>query len=138
MSNLALTLLIGPGVPVPAPQAVIDALTGISVSHDPTRSGFQLSFAVSKESTLLTTLLPAGYFDPVTTRVVIIATFGGFPNVLMDGLVTQQQLQPSSNPGESVLTITGEDLSLAMDVVALTRPFPAMNELAIVNLVLTP
>jgi hypothetical protein len=135
---ISLTLLIGPGVPVPAPEAVIDALTGVTVSHDPERSGFQLTFAVSKNSTLLTTLLPAGYFDPVITRVVIIVTLDGFPNVLMDGLVTQQQLQPSSNPGESTLTITGEDLSLAMDVVALTRPFPAMPAIAIVNLILAP
>ncbi|MET0309930.1 MAG: hypothetical protein ABW023_14585 [Sphingomonas sp.] len=138
MANLTLTLLIGPAVPVPAPQDVIDALTGVSVSHDATRSGFQLTFAVSKKSPLLTTMLPAGYFDPISTRVVIIATVGGFPNVLMDGMVTQQQLQPSSNPGESTLTITGEDLSVAMDIVSLTRPFPAMNELTIVNLILAP
>jgi hypothetical protein len=133
-----LTLLIGPGVPVPAPQSVIDSLTSVSVSHDAARSGFQLSFAVSKTSPLLTTLLPAGYFDPISTRVVIIATLDGFPHVLMDGLVSQQQLQPSNEPGQSKLTITGEDLSLAMDIVSLTRPFPAMNELAIVNLVLAP
>ncbi|MDT8760895.1 hypothetical protein MZO42_19520 [Sphingomonas psychrotolerans] len=138
MANLTLSLLIGPAVPVPAPQDVIDALTGISVNHGAERSGFQLTFAVSKESPLLTTLLPAGYFDPISTRVVIIATMGGFPNVLMDGMVTQQQLQPSSNPGESTLTITGEDLSVAMDIVSLTRPFPAMNEQAIVNLILAP
>ncbi|PSJ43355.1 hypothetical protein [Allosphingosinicella deserti] len=138
MANLTLSLLIGPAVPIPAPQDVIDALTGITVNHDATRSGFQLTFAVSKDSPLLTTMLPVGYFDPISTRVVIIATIGGFPHVLMDGLVTQQQLQPSSDPGESTLTITGEDLSVAMDIVSLTRPFPAMNELAIVNLILAP
>jgi hypothetical protein len=138
MANLTLTLLIGPAVPIPAPQAVMDSLTGVTVNHDATRSGFQLSFAVSKKSILLTTLLPAGYFDPITTRVVIIATFGGFPHVLMDGLVTQQQLQPSSNPGESTLTITGEDLSLAMDLVTITRPWPAMNEVAVINIMLAP
>ncbi|HEV7661594.1 MAG TPA: hypothetical protein VGO55_17275 [Allosphingosinicella sp.] len=138
MADVTLTLMIGPAVPIPAPQAVVDALTGVTVSHDATRSGFQLSFAVSKKSILLTTLLPAGYFDPISTRVVIIATVGGFPHVLMDGLVTQQQLQPSSNPAESTLTITGEDLSLAMDVVHVSRPFPAMNEVAIVNLILAP
>ncbi|OYY68100.1 hypothetical protein [Sphingomonas sp. 28-63-12] len=138
MGNITLTLMIGPAVPIPAPEAVIDALTNVSISQDTGRSGFQLAFAVSKSSPLLTTLLPAGFFDPITTRVVIIATMGGFPYVLMDGMVTQQQLQPSSNPGESTLTITGEDLSLAMDIVSLTRPFPAMNELAIVNLILLP
>jgi len=138
MGNLTLTLMIGPAVPVPAPQEVIDALISVNVSHDATRSGFQLSFAISKTSILLTTLLPAGYFDPISTRVVIIATVAGFPHVLMDGMITQQQIQPSSNPGASTLTITGEDLSLAMDIVSLTRPFPAMNELTIVNLILAP
>lgn len=138
MGSTSLTLLIGPAVPVPAPAAVIEALTGVSVSHDATRSGFQLSFAVSKTSTLLTTLLPAGYFDPIVTRIVVIATTGGVPNVLMDGMVTQQQVQPSSEPGGSTLTITGEDLSVAMDVASLTRPFPAMDETAIVNLILLP
>jgi hypothetical protein len=138
MANVTLSLMIGPAVPVPAPREVIDALTSVSVNHDQTRSGFQLSFAVSKNSLLLRTLLPAGYFDPVTTRVVIILTMNGFPNVLMDGLVTQQQLQPSSNPGESTLTITGEDLSLAMDLVSFTRPMPAMPDIAKINLVLAP
>jgi hypothetical protein len=138
LKGVHLTLLIGPAVPVPAPEVVIDALTEVSVNHDATHSGFQLTFAVSKKSILLTTLLPAGYFDPIVTRVVIIATLGGFPHVLMDGLVTQQQLQPSSDPGQSKLTITGEDLSVAMDIVSLTRPFPAMPDVAVVNLVLAP
>lgn len=138
LKGVHLTLLIGPAVPVAVPQVVIEALTEVSVDHDATRSVFQLTFAVSKKSTLLTTLLPAGYFDPIVTRVVIIATLAGFPHVLMDGLVTQQQLQPSSEPGQSKLTITGEDLSVAMDIVSTTRPFPAMPDVATVNLVLAP
>lgn len=138
MANFTLSLLIGPGVPVPAPRAVIEALTSVSVNHDQTRSGFQLSFAVSKDSALLKTMLPAGFFDPISTRVVVIATLKGFPHVLIDGLVTQQQLQPSSDPGGSTLTITGEDLSLAMDVVALTKPYPAMPDVATVLAVLAP
>lgn len=138
LKGIILTLMIGPAIPVPAPAAVIDALTAVTVSHDQARSGFQLTFAVSKNSSLMKTLLPAGYFDPIVTRVVIIATVAGFPHVLMDGLVTQQQLQPSSEPGQSTLTITGEDLSLAMDVVSLTRPFTGQNELAIVYQILAP
>ena len=138
MANVTLSLMIGPAVPVPAPEAVVDALTGVTVNHDATRSAFQLTFAVSKKSLLLTTLLPAGYFDPISTRVVIVATLAGRPHVLMDGMITQQQLQPSSNPGESTLTITGEDLSIAMDIVSYTRPLPAMDEYATVNLLLLP
>ena len=136
LKGVTLTLMIGPAVPVPAPPEVIDALESVQVDHDKDRSGFQLTFAVSKKSILMKTLLPAGYFDPITTRVVIIATVAGFPHVLMDGLVTQQQLQPSSEPGQSKLTITGEDLSLAMDIVEVVIPYPALPEVATVNLIL--
>ena len=51
------------------------------------------------------------------TRVIIIVTLGGLPNVIMDGMVTRQELTPSNEPGQSTLTITGEDLSVVMDVV---------------------
>jgi hypothetical protein len=138
LKGVNLTLMIGPAIPVPAPASVMDALTSVSVNHDASRSGFQLTFAVSKKSILLRTLLPAGYFDPISTRVVIVATVAGFPHVLMDGLVTQQQLQPSNDPGQSTLTITGEDLSVAMDVLSLNRPFIAQPDIAIVNQVLAP
>jgi hypothetical protein len=136
LKGVHLTLLIGPAVPIPAPLSVMEALTSVQVTNGKDRSGFQLTFAVSKKSSLLKTMLPAGYFDPMITRVIIIATLGGMPNVLMDGIVTRQELQPSSDPGKSTLTITGEDLSIAMDVVELTIPYPAMEETAIVNLVL--
>ena len=136
LKGVHLTLMIGPALPVPAPREVIEALTSVSVNHDKDRSGFQLSFAVSKKSILLTTLLPAGYFDPIVTRVVIIATVSGFPHVLMDGMVTRQELQPSNEPGQSTLTITGEDLSLAMDLVEFIVPYPAMPAVAKVQTIL--
>jgi hypothetical protein len=136
LKGVHLTVLIGPAVPLPPPRSVMDALLSVQVTNGKDRSGFQLTFAVSKKSPLLTTLLPAGYFDPMITRVIVIATLGGTPNVLMDGIVTRQELQPSSDPGKSTLTVTGEDLSILMDVVELTIPYPAMDETAIVNLVL--
>jgi hypothetical protein len=137
LQGIHLTLLIGPGVPVPAPKVVVDALTSVQVTSSKDTSGFQISFAVSKQSTLLTTLLPAGYFDPISTRVIVIATVGSIPQVLMDGVVTRQELNPSSEPGQSTLTITGEDLSVLMDLIDLTGfPFPAMPEIARVYLIL--
>jgi hypothetical protein len=136
LKGIHLTLMIGPAVPLPAPQFVVEALTSVSVNHDKDRSGFQLSFGVSKKSKLLTLLLPAGYFDPIVTRVVIIATISGVPNVLMDGIISRQELQPSNEPGQSTLTITGEDLSLAMDLVELIIPYPAMPDVAKVNFLL--
>ena len=137
LQGIHLTLLIGPAVPVPAPQAVMDAVTSVQVTSSKDTSGFQLVFAISKNSMLLTTLLPAGYFDPISTRVIVIATVGGMPQVLMDGVVTRQELAPSSEPGQSTLTITGEDLSALMDLIDLTGvPFPAMPEVARVYLML--
>lgn len=126
LKGIHLTLMIGPAVPIPAPQPVIDALTSVQVNSEKERSGFQLTFAVSKKSPLLTTMLPAGYLDPMITRVIMIVTLNGMPNVIMDGIITRQELSPSSEPGQSTLTVTGEDLSVLMDVVEMPfMRFPA-------------
>lgn len=138
LNGINLTLLIGPAVPVPAPQAVMDALSSIQVNSGKDRSGFQLAFSVSNNSSLLTTLLPVGYFDPMLTRVIIMVTLNGMPNVLMDGIVTRQEMSPGSEPGQSKLTITGEDLSVLMDVVTLKRPFPGMNDTLQMLTILAP
>jgi hypothetical protein len=138
LKGIHLTLLIGPAVPIPAPQSVIDAVTSVQVTTGKDRAGFQITFAVSKESPLLKVMLPAGYFDPISTRVIVIVTLNGFPNVLMDGIVTRQELTPSNEPGQSTLTITGEDLSVLMDIVELPKLFPNMPIIAQVNLLLAP
>ncbi len=137
LKGIHLTLLIGPAVPVPAPQVVIDAITSVQVTSGRDRSGFQLTFAVGKKSPLTASLLPAGYFDPMVTRVIIIVTAGGMPNVLVDGIVTRQEIAPSNEPGQSTLTITGEDLSVLMDIVEMPfMRYPAMPEIARVNFIL--
>lgn len=136
LKGVHLTLMIGPAVPVPAPRVVMDALQSVQVTSGKDRSGFQITFSVGKDSPLLKTMLPAGYFDPIVTRVCIIATMRGVPHVLMDGLVTQQELTPSNEPGQSTLSITGEDLSLAMDIVDMVLPYPAMPIIARVYLIL--
>lgn len=138
LKGVHLTLMIGPAVPIPAPESVMNALQSVQVTSAKDRSGFQLVFAVSKESPLLKTLLPVGYFDPMVTRVIVIATVNGFPNVLMDGIVTRQEVSPSNEPGQSTMTVTGEDLSVLMDVVELPKSFPAMPEVAQLYTVLAP
>lgn len=138
LKGIYLTLLIGPGVPVPAPKELIDSLSDIQVTSSKERSGFQISFSTGKNSSIITTLLPAGYFDPITTRVVIIVTLNGMPHVIMDGMVTNHQIAPSNDPGKSTLTLTGEDLSLAMDIIEKIIPYPAMPEVAVIYTVLAP
>jgi hypothetical protein len=137
LKGVHLTLMIGPAVPIPAPQSVMDALTAVQVTSGKDKSGFQLTFAVSKDSPLLKTMLPAGYFDPMTTRVVIVVTLAGFPSVLMDGMVTRHELSPSDEPAQSTLTITGEDLSILMDVVEMPfMRYPGVPDIGKVYLIL--
>lgn len=132
-----LSMLIGPMVPVTAPPSVVDALVSVQVNSGTGRSGFQLSFAAGAHSPLLNTLLPAGYFDPMITRIILVATVNGTPTVLMDGIVTRQEIRPSSKPGESTVTITGEDLSILMDVVEMPfMRYPAQPEAAQIMMIL--
>jgi hypothetical protein len=138
LKGIYLTLMIGPAVPIVAPKMVVDALTAIQITSSKERSGFQLTFSVAKNSPLLTILLPAGFFDPIITRVIIIVTLNGVPNVLMDGLITNQEFSPSNDPGQSTLVVTGEDLSVAMSLVEKIIPYPGFTDDAQVAAALAP
>lgn len=137
LKGIYLTLLIGPGVPVPAPKSVTDALTSVQVNTGGERTGFQLAFSMNKKSLLRQILLPAGFFDPIITRVILVCTLGGVPNVLVDGIVTRHEVAPSNEPGQSTLTLTGEDVSVMMDI--LDMPFmryPALPIAARIQVIL--
>lgn len=124
---MTLGLLLGPIVPLPVPQVLIDSLESarITISSDQ-KSGFQLVFSTAKNSPILTSMLPLGYFDP-PARVIITASIDGNPTVLMDGVITRHELAPSNDPGQSKLTLTGEDLTRMMDLIDFSGfPFPAM------------
>jgi hypothetical protein len=127
LKGLQLSLMIGPVVPIPVARDVIEALQSVQVTTSAgQRSGFQLTFTVGKQSSIGRTLLPAGLFDPMM-RVVVVVTINGSPQVLMDGLITRQQLTPSNAPGQSTLSVTGEDVSLAMSLIDFSGfPFPAV------------
>lgn len=127
LKGMHLTLLVGPVVPLPVPQSVLDALTGIEVTNNTDGpSGFQLTFSVSNKSPLQTIFLVAGGLTPLL-RVVIVVTVNGTPQVLMDGLMTRNDVTPGSEPGKFTLTVTGEDLTKAMDLIDFTGlPYPAM------------
>ncbi len=127
LKGIHLTLMMGPTIAAPVPQPVTDALTSAQVTTSAgQRSGFQLTFTLGKQSLLNRTLLPAGFFDP-KVRVIIVATINGMPNVLMDGVITQQSVSPSNEPGQSTLNITGEDVSLVMDLEHRRETHPNMD-----------
>src|SRR5262249_31668973 len=86
-----------------------------------------LTFGISKKSRLNQLLLPSGYFDP-STRVIITATVNGTPIVLLDGVITRQDIAPSNEPGQSTLSLTGEDLTRMMDLIdSRGIPYPNMS-----------
>ncbi|MFG2296006.1 hypothetical protein [Streptomyces sp. NPDC048603] len=119
-------LLMGPVLAVPVPAPLTDALQSVKVTTTSGQAGgFQLTFAVSARSVIQQALLPAGFFDP-GIRVVLVAVVGGTPTVLSDGIITQQETAPSAEPGASLLTVTGEDLSVLMDVRHVRACHPGM------------
>ncbi|MFL6005905.1 MAG: hypothetical protein ACJ744_06645 [Gaiellaceae bacterium] len=123
-----LQLLIGPGVPVPAPREVIDAVTHVTVESNSgeTQSGFELALKISNRSPLQTLFLLTGGSSIPIFRVVIAVTFKGTTTVLMDGVMTDHELQPESGT-TSTLVVKGKDLTALMDVIPLDGlPYPAM------------
>jgi hypothetical protein len=125
--GLHLTLLIGPAAPVPAPPFLLEALESVEVTHtDEERSGFQITFRAARGdlSDLLDyKLLLLPLLKPFS-RVIILSTVDFVPRVLMDGFITQQQLDPA----KSMFTVTGEDVSVMMDLEEKSAEHPALDE----------
>lgn len=134
--GIQLTLLIGPTVAVPAPPQYMDALQSVQVTHNDTaRSGFQITFQAGRPG-------PASVMDyalislpllKVFNRVILIVTINAIPLVLMDGVITNQQLNPGDQPGTGTITITGEDVSVMMDLEEKIAEHSAQPELVIAN-----
>ncbi|MCP3804192.1 hypothetical protein NLX83_33460 [Allokutzneria sp. A3M-2-11 16] len=136
-TDLQVRLLIGKVAVIPAPAALTDALQSIQVTtSDGSRSGFRLDFAVSKRSIITSTLIPAGLFDP-KTRVILVAIVKGMPQVLVDGVITRQDMNPGNDPAGSTFTVTGEDLSLLMDLTHEHSCYPGLPVQAAVMKALT-
>ncbi len=116
LKGIYLTLLVGPTVPVPVPQPILDALTSVQVTRAAgQRSGFQLTFTFNNRSPLHPLFL-LGTVQTPKLRVIITLTVNGIPDVLMDGIIARSEISPGNQPGQSTLTVTGEDLSVLMDL----------------------
>ena len=125
-----LKLFIGPAVPVPAPRAAVDALekVQVQVNSGDTASGFELTFSLSKRSSLQTLFLLTGGSSIPIMRVVIMVTMGSMSEVIMDGVMTHHEVRPGDDGGKSSLVVKGKDLTALMDFIELNGiPFPAMS-----------
>lgn len=134
--GIHLTILLGPMVPVPALPMLTEALQSVEVTHsDEGRSGFQITFQIGRSGSqdLLDYSLLSNPLLRPCNRVILIATFNATPRVLMDGIITNHQLSPANEPGASTLTITGEDVSVMMDMEEKSVEHPAQDETVIAN-----
>ena len=134
--GIHLTLMIGPTVAVPAPPLYLETLQSLQVTHNDTgRSGFQITFQAGRPgpASVMEYPLLALPLLKVFNRVILIVTINAIPQVLMDGIITNQQLSPGDQPGTGTITITGEDVSVMMDMEEKNVEHPAQPELVIAN-----
>ena len=127
LKGVQMTLMIGPVVPRPVGQDVLDALQSVQVTvRAREASGFSLVFSLSTRSPLHTLFLLAGGAAIPLVRVIVVATVNGTPNVLIDGVMTHHEVAPGPDAGHSTLTIIGEDLTKVMDYIDFSGiPYPA-------------
>lgn len=116
LEGVHLTLLAGPVVPAPLPRELLEALTEVEVTNgSDSPGGFRLSFALSSRSVLHQAFLVAATRTPLM-RVVVVVTVNSIPQVLMNGVLTEHEVSAGDRPGQSLLTVTGEDLTRLMDL----------------------
>jgi hypothetical protein len=127
-----MTLMIGPVIPAPVPEFMIDALDEVKVTTAAgSPSGFQLRFRINNRSELNTIFLIAvGQNTSVGTpplRAVLVVSRNGRAEPVFDGVVTNVEVQPGEQGQPGYITVTGEDLTKVMDMIDFSGiPFPAM------------
>jgi hypothetical protein len=132
--------MIGPTIPLPASAELANAIESIEVRNtDEGRDGFQIIFSVGRASAQTPggNALDYSLIDnPLLNafnRVIVMLVFGLSPTVLIDGIITHKQFSPSAEPGQSKLTITGEDVSIMMDRKESSTTHPNQPDIAIVS-----
>src|SRR5215210_7603797 len=111
----------------PAQEAVMEAFSSASVTPaERGPIGFQLTFNIGRVGAADLPdykLLSMPELQPFS-RVVLSVIFSVEEEVLVDGYITDQQLNPGNEPGTSTLTLTGEDVSVMMNLEQRARAYP--------------
>jgi hypothetical protein len=138
LDSVQLRLFIGPIIPLTPPRTVMDALVDVEVKTvDVGQSGFKLTFSIDKQSPLQILFLLTGGQPLLFMRVVIAVIVNGTTNVLIDGVITDNQIAPGDKGSNSTLTLFGKDLTALMDQSKPSGfPFPAMPAEARIALLL--
>jgi hypothetical protein len=136
-SPVHLTLLVGTVLAVPAPASLTRALREVVVTTtDDEMSSFQLTFSTEPGRSLADRVLDALLLKPFA-RVVVMATLGGLPHVLCDGLITKLDNIPAQGGHGSQLVVSGLDVTVAMTLHEKSAEYPAEDaQMIVMRLVL--
>ncbi|HEX9372637.1 MAG TPA: hypothetical protein VF897_16620 [Roseiflexaceae bacterium] len=142
LSAIIMGLLIGQGVPAKADPALVEALEEVEINQsdsagDGVEQGFRMTFNAQRSPDRRPDygLLQNEALKP-GSRVVVSVTLEAQPRVLMDGIITHQQLTFDTALGESWLTVIGTDLTVLMDLVEQVKSHQGMQHEQVVRHIL--
>lgn len=137
--GLSLTLLIGSTTPRPVPPDLGEAVDSLEITYqDQGQSGFQIIFRVGRAepSDSQDDPLLRGSQEQLLrpfNRVIATVMLNSGSRVILDGFITHHEYSPSLEPGESTLTIMGEDAGVMMDLEEKSVEHLELSDQAIVS-----
>ncbi|HVZ31730.1 MAG TPA: hypothetical protein VG963_04850 [Polyangiaceae bacterium] len=137
MKPVEVSLYVGRGVAVPAPAEVTRAFRSAEITQgEQSPSGFQITFQASRSPSALDfDVFESPWLLPYN-RIIVSISVDGESYVLMDGLITRRDFTPPNGRDPATLTVTGDDVSAAMDLEQLSIPWPLLPDFLIVEAIL--
>jgi hypothetical protein len=122
----------------PVTSQILEGIEEVEVTLDDYgRSGFQFAIVATRSE------IQSNRFDQLIAvvpqqeqRLVMSVTFDTDPVVLIDGLIIHQELLFDESGESAVIVITGEDISIMLDVEEKIKEFATQDEAAIVGEIL--
>jgi len=138
--GVQVTLLAGKSLPVPVSSDVVRALRRAEITqHKDGGTYFQLRFEATRTAGIASMeldLISDGSLD-LGSRIVLAVTLSATLLVLADGFVSHHEVGPSGGPNAVALTVTGEDVSVQMDLNGGTpEQFPGQSVKGVVDTIL--
>lgn len=123
-----------------AKRELLEALQRVEInqSNDGSYQGFQIAFAIQRPLGRSTdyALLKEPMLSP-GNRVVITITIFSQPRVLMDGIITHQQIPSSEGGSEAQLVVMGKDISVLMGLEDKNLSYKGMKHKEVVEQILS-
>lgn len=137
MKPVDVSLYVGRGLAMPAPASVTRAFRKAEITQgDEAPSGFQITFQASRGASSEDYDVFESLWLMPYNRLILTVTLAGSSYVLMDGLITRRDFTPARGKNPATLTVTGEDVSAAMDLEQLSLPWPMLPDFLIVEAIL--